>query len=300
MNLSPVFGVGGLRIAQSTINKQTSRYMNSMPTYYQFGLYFESFAAIFSLIYFLIIRGGEYNVQTLIISIITGACFFFELITALKALQIAPLPLCTLCAFGGGIVLPAICGIFFFNEPLSLFQWGGAVLFFIAVYFLMFEKNQNTKVSISAILVLAVNFLLNGALSLLSKYFAIFIENGSPALYSCLSYTFASILFVFAVIFSYKSVETKTKQKFINPFNTFEKPLYLYGVLLGAVCATIVFLNAFLSRTIPIIILNVIPTTISIVGSLFIGLWFFKEKITFRKVIGIMLSVASTLAIIML
>jgi len=305
MNLLPIFGVGGLRIMQSTINKKTSKFMKSTATYYQYGFYFEAFAAIFSLIYFFILDRSGFNMPTLICSVITAACFFLELITSLKALQMAPFPLCTLCAFGGGIVLPAICGIFFFNEPLSLFKWGGVVLFFLAIYFLIFETNEKTKISIKAILFLLANFVINGVLVLLSKYFAIYVKNGSAALYSCLSYACASILFAVAVIFTHKTTVKKIendndKRAIFNPLNTLEKPLYVYGVLLGAVCATIVFSITNLSRTVPIIMLNVIPTAISLIGSLFIGLWFFKEKITIKKVIGIVLSIISTIVIIVL
>ncbi len=300
MNLTPIFGVGALRIAQSTINKNTSKHMKSTETYYQYGLYFESFAAIFSLIYFLIIDRSGFNLATLICSAITGLCFFLELITSLKALLIAPLPLCTLCAFGGGIVLPAICGIFFFSEPLSIYQWIGTVLFFVAVYFLMYESTEKTKIKIDALIVLLANFVINGMLGVLGKYFAINIKNGNAALYSCLSYACASVIFAIAVVFTYKNVIVEEKCKILNPFNTFKKPLYIYGIVLGAVCATIVFSTTLLSRTVPIIILNVIPTTISIIGSLFIGLWFFKEKITIPKVVGIILSIVSTLAIIAL
>ncbi|MBR2474218.1 MAG: hypothetical protein IKB51_04230 [Clostridia bacterium] len=305
MNLLPVFGVGGLRIAQSTVNKKTSKFMKSTAAYYQYGFYFETFAAIFSLIYFLVLDRSGFNIPTLICSAFMAVGFFLELITSLKALQLAPLPLCTLCAFGGGIVIPAIAGIFFFNEPLSIYQWGGMVLFFIAVYFLIFEPNQNSKISFKAISVLFVNFVVNGILNFLSKYFAINVENGSAALYSCLSYAFASLIFAFAVIFTHKSADKtveneKSKRLLLNPFNALEKPLYIYGIIVGAVCATIVFSTTLLSRTIPIIMLNVIPTTISLIGSLFIGLWFFKEKITVKKVIGIVLSIISTAVITIL
>ena len=305
MNFAPIVGIGGLRIAQSTINKKTSKYMASTATYYQYGFYFESFAAIFSLIYFCVIDKTGFGIETLICSAITGLCFFLELITSLKALQMAPLPLCTLCSFGGGIILPAICGIFFFNEPLSIYQWFGVVLFFISIYFLMEETKGQVKMAFRVLLILFFNFAINGALGVLSKYFAVNIPNGNAALYSCLSYTCASVIFLVLVIFTSKDVKKtlgKEREKvgLFNPFNTFEKPLYLYGVLLGAVCATIVCLSTLLSRIIPIIILNVVPTAISIIGSLFIGFWFFKEKITIKKVIGIVLSIISTAVIILL
>ena len=139
----------------------------------------------------------------------------------------------------------------------------------------------------------------------MAKYFAINVENGNAALYSCLSYACASLIFVFAVIFTSKNKELNAgeenrKRPLFNPFSTFVKPLYIYGIALGAVCSTIVFSTTLLSRVVPIVVLNVVPTAICLIGSLFIGLWFFKEKITVKKAIGVALSLISTLAIIIL
>lgn len=279
--------------------------MSSVETYYQYGFYFETCAAIFSLIYFCILDKTGFGIETLICSAITGLGFFLELITSLKALRIAPLPLCTLCAFGGGIILPAICGIFFFNEPLSTYQWLGVVLFFISVYFLMEETKSQDKMTIRDLLILLLNFVINGILGVVTKHFAVNVPNGNAALYSFLSYTCASVIFLILVIVTSKNIKKTIEKKEktacgFNLFNTFEKPLYICGIILGGVCATIVCLNTFFSNIIPIIILNIVPTAISIIGSLFIGFWFFKEKITIKKVIGIILSIISTAVIILL
>lgn len=45
-----VFGIGLLRIVQATCNKLTSRQMNAIDRYFLFGCYFESMAALFSLV----------------------------------------------------------------------------------------------------------------------------------------------------------------------------------------------------------------------------------------------------------
>ena len=304
MKLVPVFGLGALRIAQSTINKTTSKHMNSNDSYYRYGLYFEGFAAIFSFAYFCLTNMKGFNLATVICAAITGACFFFELLTSLKALQIAPLALCTLCSLGGGIILPAIIGIFYFNEPLSLLQWLGVVLFFVSMWFLKPEEEKKVKMTSATAIVLLSNFLINGACGFIGKYFAVKVDNGNAALFSCLSYVSAALLFIMAVwVINFKTNKASEEKKpvgklMVNLFDGFPKTLYICGPLVGLVCASIVYFSTLLSRVVPIIILNVIPTTICIIGSLFVGVLLFKEKISYKRVLGIVLSIIATAIII--
>ena len=167
MKLLPVFGIGALRIGQSTINKQTSKYMQGTLSYFRYGLYFESLAALFSLFYLIFAGVSGWNLPTFLCAIATGVCFLAELLTSLKALQSAPLPLCTLCSLGGGIILPAIFGIFFFNEPMSLYQWLGVTLFFLSVYFLMPKTEHKIKMEGKTIFILLCNFCINHLLGFL-------------------------------------------------------------------------------------------------------------------------------------
>ena len=300
MKLLPVFGIGALRISQSAINKQTSKYMHDNHAYFRYGLYFESLAALFSCCYLFFAGFKGWNLPTLICAAITGICFLAELLTSLKALTLAPLPLCTLCSLGGGIILPALFGIFFFNEPMSIFQWLGVALFFLSVYFLMPQTKRKVKLETRAILILLGNFIINGTCGFIGKYFAVNVPNGNAALFAFLCYAFASLFFALTLLILKIKVRTKNEDKSLQKREKFlEKPLYFYGIAVGAVCATIVYFSTVLSRTIPIIILNTLPNCICLLGTLFLGVWVFKEKLTVLKVVGVILSALSTTIIIL-
>ena len=213
MKIFSVFGVGILRILQSFFNKQASRHMSTTETYLRFGLYFESVASLFGLCYLFLAGTGGLNVQTVICAAIKGLLFLLELLTSLVALRSAPLALCTMCSLGGGIILPTISGIFFFQEPLSLLQWLGVALFFISAYFMIYSQNKKQTVSSSTIAVLACDFLINGLCGILSKYFAIRVENGNAALFTCLSYAFAALFFGITLLAIKKSSGFKMSSK---------------------------------------------------------------------------------------
>ena len=143
MDILLVFIMGAFRVAQSTINKKVSNYTVDFNQKLCFGVLFESVAAIFSFAYLFVTGFYGFDVSTLFFSFLTGIGFLAELLTSFGALNRAPLGLCVICSLGGSIVLPAVLGIFLFNESLSLLQWVGVILFWFAAW-LMTPKNTES------------------------------------------------------------------------------------------------------------------------------------------------------------
>ncbi len=297
-----VFGMGGLRILQSFFNKQSSGHLSSTKSYLKFGLYFESVAAFFAFCYLFIGGFSAVNIATAICAGLTALMFFFELITSLRAMKGAPLALCTMCALGGGIILPTIAGIFFFDEPMTLIQWLGVVVFFASAYFLMPREEKKISIGKVAVIVLISNFLINGIISIVGKFFAMKVDPAGEkaALFACLSYAFAAL--VFASVLLVMSLGSKKDASDTSAKKTFlPKPLFIYGGAVGLVCASIVYFSTLLSRPgwIPIVELNTIPNAICLVGSLAIEIIFFGGKLTVGKIVGIVLNIASMMIIIL-
>lgn len=284
-----VLGIGALRILQAMYNKKASSHMNTKERYLAFGGYFEAAAALFSLVYLSVVGfNGLQNLPTVLCAVIMGSGFVAELLTSMLVMQKAPLAMCSLCALGGGIVLPSIVSIFLFNEPMSFLKWCGVVLFFLAVYFLSpSDDRKQQRLTARVVGMLIVNFLINGMLSLVSKYFAMRVEGGNAALFTCLSYVFASLLFSILLLL----IGNKTRSVVSQPL--MRRPLWWSGMVLGATCATIVFLTTRFSRVVPLVVLNTVPSAISIIGCLFLGKWFFGEKIVGRQIAGALLGVIS-------
>ncbi len=168
-------------------------------------------------------------------------------------------------------------------------------LFFAAVCFLSpAAKGTARRFDVKTGGILLLNFLINGLCNLTGKYFAVRVENGNAALYSCLSYGFAALLYGTLNIFMLQKKRGDRSETAVP----FPKKLYPYGLILGAVCATIVFCSTNLSRIVPIVILNTVPSTVSIIGCLLLGGLLFGEKITMENIVGVILGVLSALLIL--
>ena len=296
MELLFVSGIGILRIFQSSFNKQSSKYLPSINHSLRFGLYFEASASFFALIYLCVSGFYGLNALTVVCSALMGTMFLLELTTSLKALQNAPLALCTLCALGGGIILPAIFGIFFFNEPVTVWGWFGVALFFVSAYFLAPYEKRKVSIKKSTIFILLLNFIINGFCGIISKFFAVKLDNGNAALFAWLSYAFATAWFlgVLFVLRRKSNVATETNERFLP------KPVYFFGGAVGAVCASIVFFTTILSKTVSIIVLNTVPNAVCLIGCLFIDTLLFKGKLTARQITGTVLNVIATTVIVLL
>ena len=236
------------------------------------------------------------NASTVVCSALMGTMFLPELTTSLKALQNAPLALCTLCALGGGIILPAISGIFFFGEPVTVWGWLGVALFFLSAYFLAPYEKKKVSIKKSTVFILLLNFLINGICGIVSKFFAVKLDNGNAALFACISYAFAVIWFCMAIFVLRRKPKpsTKSTERFLP------KPVYFFGGAVGAVCASIVFFTTILSKTVSIIVLNTVPNAVCLIGCLLIDTLLLKGKLTARQIIGTVLNVIATTAIVLL
>lgn len=290
--------VGVLRILQANCNKLTSRYLRSTVLFLKYGALFECMAAVFSALYVCLTGFYGFGAVTVVCAFLSAVCYVTELTTSLEALKTTPLVLCNMCAMGGGIILASIAGIVLFDEPMTLLQWLGVAVFFAAVWCLSPVQGTGTKkMTAKSWLLLVVNFLINGAAGILSKYFTVRVENGNAALYSCFTYAISSLLFL-GLLALYAVRKTPEKERGQDTKAALPRPLCLYGILLGAVCASLVYLITTLSRTVTVVVLNTVPSVISIIGCLLLGALFFREKITVRNLCGVVCGALSVAMIV--
>lgn len=287
MKILSVLGIGVLRIVQSTVNKKSSALTNTFTKSLSFVAFFEFSAAVFALFYLLTLGFSGFNIATVLCAVITGAGYLSEILTAFAALRKAPLVLCTFCSLGGGIIISSIMEVLFFGEAFSFIKGLGVVLFFVSAFLLSpKEKKEDLKSGKNAFWLLTANFLINGMLSTMGKFYAVCIEENNAALYTFLSYLSAAILCFLLLRFI-------GRKNAVNIKNSFPKRVYLYGTVLGATCSSIVFFSVVLAAVMPVVILNTIPNAMCIIGSLFLGCLLFGEKLSATRCVGALISLAS-------
>ena len=329
--------VGALRIVQANCNKRSSGFLGTTALFLRYGAFFEGMAALFSLLYLFLFGFDGFGGATVLCSLLSAVCYVTELITALAALKTAPLVLCNMCSMGGGIILTSVAGILLFDEGMTPLQWLGVLLFFAAAWCLTpGQTDEKTsapnRMTAKSWLLLTANFLINGAAGTLGKYFAVRVENGNAARYSCFTYAISSLLFLTLValyavarrsapvsVFQMKPVAeaaaasqpaaqlqpTAEAAAASQPApqmqpapQKFPRPLFRYGAVMGAACASIVYLTTTLSRTVTVVVLNTVPSAISIIGCLLVGAALFRERITAKNLCGVGLGILSVALIV--
>jgi drug/metabolite transporter (DMT)-like permease len=99
----------------------------------------------------------------------------------------------------GALIIPCIVGIFFFNEPMSIWQWLGVLLFAIAMYFMVSETKvkqdkKKGRFSLKTILLLLLTLFAGGGTMVAQKAFAVVVPNGSVVTYSFLMFALNAII----------------------------------------------------------------------------------------------------------
>ena len=291
MKVLGVLWLGFLRICQANANKLASGYTSKKDMVLRFCLFFDIAATFFSFLYLFAVGFNGFNLITLLCSVVMGMAFVIEVTSMLECVKSAPLVLCNICAMGGGIIAPTIMGTLFYGDNMKNIQWLGVALFFLSVY--MFSSKQNNKkLSVKTLLFLLLNFFANSVCGIVNQFFAEKVVGGNPSVFSFLSYFSAAIITTILIIFSLKKPTLR-----LGVLKLPRRALILGGAL-GIICSTLLYFNTILIRMVPIVIVNTIPSIISIVGCFVLGLIFFGEKLTFKNIIGVIVGALAAVLLV--
>ena len=199
----------------------------------------------------------------------------------------------------GALFIPCIVGIFIFNEPMSVWQWIGLALFAVAMYFMIAqtkvkEKKMSSKISVKTVVMLILTLIAGGGTMVAQNEFAKIVPNGNVATYSFLMFALnAIILYSCYGIMCFRKgkkvavIGEKTEKK------TLSKVLLLCGLILAFAVFLINILVTELGKSVDSAVLFSVSYAISILITILVGAIYYKEKITPKNVIGILLCVGA-------
>lgn len=87
-----------------------------------------SISAVLALGLYLIMDRGKVDLTMIMISLTSGLCLAGGTMCSALAMQSGTMVLCSIFSTAG-LIIPSVCGIFFFHEPMSIFQWLGVAIF---------------------------------------------------------------------------------------------------------------------------------------------------------------------------
>lgn len=211
-----------------------------------------------------------------VLSGISNGVFLFVWILAANRVS-----LCTVETFSmaGGVVLPLIVSPFIFaGESVSIAQWVGSALLFVAMFCLS-KNNKKTKMSFTSLILLIICSLGNFGSVFTKKLFTTF-SDGSTEVYQL--YTF---IFVFATLGIMFLFMPKSKDSTAPKFTPKASLYILVAVVMLYLYEYFATISSAYLSAIFYPLLYVISMPLTFLADVII----FKEKVTVNNVIGIIL-----------
>lgn len=279
------------RVAQHLCNKQTSNRITTPSLLLKYCTFRNLLSAVLGLAV-IIIAGNGFNcdLTTVLISIFSGLMLTASTWLGLAVLKNGTVALSSM--FGtAGLLIPCIAGIFLFDEPMSLGQWCGIMLFFVAAYLLISSSKEIYKgFSLKTFLLLLGVMLSEGFTMLSQQLFANLKPDGDVTVFSFLSFGTLGVIMLVVSFFTPSAPDTDGNGRLT--------PTVL---ALGTVLSVAVFLiNQFATKAAavvqPVVLFTFINGGSTIIGSI-VAAVFFKEKLTPKSILGIILGVGALIII---
>lgn len=291
------------RVAQHLCNKQTSNDVRTMQRFFKFGAWRNLISAVLGIFLILVIGNGfKCDLPTVLISVFSGLMLAAGTGLGIINLKNGTVALSSMFSTAG-LLIPCFAGIFLFDEPMSVWQWVGVAIFFVAAYFLISSSSKSyKKFSLKSLLFLIALTLSEGAIMLAQQMFSFYVPDGDVSVFSFISFgTAFSVLFVCCFIKPKDRGalrnDTTPSETTSDSENKLTRKLLIMGAILAVAVFTINQLATLALETVsPVILFTFINGGSTIIGSVIAAL-FFGEKFTLKSIVGIVLGVSALIII---
>ena len=295
--------IGVMRVVQKVCSKKVSKLIDGS-TYFHYGAYYQLLSAAFSLIALMFVDFQGFDWQTFWYAV--GAAVFTAIVlfTEIEALKGSSLIVGQMFD-AGSIVIPCLFGHFFSNQPMTIWQWLGLLLFMFAMYLMLSQGKgnqdaQKQKISLKTLILLIVMWLAAGGLMI--------IQNGVGEAHSEM---FCFIMFAVNALVLYicyfvqgllsKKLNKKLEEKQNKFFKSLSKTFLICGAFLALALFAINFLVVNLSTKLSALgrqpLLFPLSAAIAITVTTLVGRFVYKEKMYLRNIIGMVLSAIAVIII---
>lgn len=275
-----------MRVVQSLSSKNSSMLLPNgvAPCARYFG-YTKLLAALAAFVLVLLEGKFQISADIVLIATLSGAALTVSSISGLLAMKSGTVVLSSM--FGtAGLIVPCIAGIFLFGEAMTWMQSIGLLVFFVSAFLLIgSSKKLYPQFSWKTVLLLLVVLLSNGLTMLLQKVYALWVPEGSVSVFSFLTFAVPAVtLYLFAI-------GTKGGRQ------PMPKKLMLFGAL-GAVAVFVINQLATLCASIvPSVVLFTFINGGGTLIAAIVAAILYREKITWRSGLGIVLGICSLVII---
>lgn len=249
------------------------------------GLQFNTVSGLVSALIMWALAGFrlEWSGFSALLALGMALCSMLYCLLSFRILNLGGMALYSLALMSGGMLLPYIFGIVFLNETVSLPGFLGLIAVLAAVILSNFNRR---KISKTLLLLCTAVFLLNGFCSILSKAHQISripstVSSAGFVMYSGIA---KCLLSVIVLLCRKRSSFSRPKHKYTL--------LLTVGVAVISAASYLLQLNG--AKVLPASVLYPMITGGSIVFSAIAGRVFFKERLSLRQILCILLCIFGT------
>lgn len=285
-----------MRVIQKVCNKVSSEQITANKTFFAYGALYQCVAAAFALIVVAFTGFHDFNGGLIGCSILSAVLFAVDLFSGIEAVKGCSIAVATM--FGlGGLVISVVVSYFWFGEDIKVHQMIGLAIFFVSAYLLSSKDGKSgEKISAKTFVMLFINFLANGLVMVVQKYFALKVQGANTPLFSFLTFTLCGLFMAICFLFTIgKNKATEIPQEERKP--VLNKKLVICGVLLALALFLINIIITEMGKTVPSIIIFPVSSAISIIIATLVGYFIFNEKLSVKKIIGLLVGISSIIVI---
>ncbi|MBO5357197.1 MAG: EamA family transporter [Clostridia bacterium] len=196
------------------------------------------------------------------------------IMTGYEKTSVAFMSLC----HASGMIVPCVLGHFLWGEKLSLVSVIGIALAILSIVLLKDSKGKAKKYELLGIIIGIIIFLTSGTVMVMQKMMSLYFKDQSVSAYNY--YSFVAAFFILIVI-SKPHTELKARTKSVYPF--------AIGSALSLCIVSMVM--TLLAGKVPSVVLFPLFNGLGIILVCFGSIFLFKEKMTAKKLIGIIIGV---------
>ena len=288
-----------MRVIQKVCSKISSEEITSNKTFFAYGSLYQCVAGLFALITVLFTGFHDFNLGLIICSVLSALLFAADLFSGIEALKGCSIAVATM--FGlGGLIISVLVSYFWFGEDIKVHQLIGLAIFFVSASLLSSKDGKSgEKITLKTFIMLFINFLVNGLVMVVQKYFALKVQGANTPLFSFLTFTLCGVFMAICYLFTLFKKKTKNEEPALSEERrpVLSKKLVVCGILLALALFLINIIITEMGKTVPSIIIFPVSSAISIIIATLVGYFIFKEKLSLKKIFGLIVGIASIIVI---
>lgn len=311
------FIIAIMRVVQTVCNKRVSNEMKDTKTFFLYGVYYQALAAVFALLALCFVGFEGLTLSTILCGFVTAAFLMLNIYASLNAIKGCKLIVASMFGYGGMLVCCILSWIMF-GEAMSVMQGVGLLLFFLSAYLISSQKKKTTEQETRPIgkkvwILLLIVMFSEGFVEASQKYFSLRITGGSVAWFSFFMFLFSTVCMGIGYAFSLMKKKNPTADRIRLQMQTQTAPdqesgsgtgrksrlknLSICGALLALAVFTINTLVTEMGKKVDSVIMFPILAFISIFITLLVGWIVYKEKLTTKNIVGVILGLLAVIVL---